>query len=135
SVSTFTAFVCLLILVWFLGPIMSLIPIGALVAVMLMVAFLSFDWHSIAPSTLKRMPKSETIVMLVTVIPVIITHNLSIGVVIGVFVAAILFVRRVAHFTSVSRTVSSDGSAARYVVDGELFCASANALPTQFEYA
>ncbi|GGD45043.1 sodium-independent anion transporter [Microbacterium faecale] len=134
-VSTFTAGVFLLILVWFLGPIMSLIPIGALVAVMFMVAFLTFDWHSIAPSTLKRMPKSETIVMLVTVIPVIITHNLSIGVVIGVFVAAILFVRRVAHFTSVSRTVSSDGSAARYVVDGELFFASSNDLTTQFEYA
>ena len=134
-VSTFTAGVFLLILVWFLGPVMSLIPIGALVAVMFMVAFLTFDWHSVAPSTLKRMPKSETIVMLVTVIPVIITKNLSIGVVIGVFVAAILFVRRVAHFTSVSRTVSPDGSAARYVVDGELFFASSNDLTTQFEYA
>ncbi len=134
-VSTFTAGAFLLILVWFLGPVMSLIPIGALVAVMFMVAFLTFDWHSVAPSTLKRMPKSETIVMLVTVIPVIITKNLSIGVVIGVFVAAILFVRRVAHFTSVSRTVSPDGSAARYVVDGELFFASSNDLTTQFEYA
>ncbi|MGO1628883.1 SulP family inorganic anion transporter [Microbacterium sp.] len=134
-VSTFTAGVFLLILVWFLGPIMSLIPIGALVAVMFMVAILTFDWHSIRPATLKRMPKSETIVMLVTVIPVLITHNLSIGVVIGVFVAAILFVRRVAHFTTVTRSVSPDESTAHYAVDGELFFASSNDLTTQFEYA
>ncbi|SDS37053.1 sulfate permease, SulP family [Brevibacterium sandarakinum] len=134
-VSTFMAGVFLLIMVWFLGPIMNLIPIGALVAIMFMVAFLTLDWHSIAPSTLKRMPKSETIVMLVTVIPVLITHNLSIGVIIGVFVAAILFVRRVAHFTSVSRTLSSDGKTAHYSVDGELFFASSNDLTTQFEYA
>lgn len=100
---------------------------------MFMVAFLTFDWHSI--STLKRMPKSETIVMLVTVIPVLITHNLSVGVIIGVFVAAILFVRRVAHFTSVTRTFSADEQTAHYAVDGELFFASSNDLTTQFEYA
>ncbi|MBM7365717.1 SulP family inorganic anion transporter [Gordonia hydrophobica] len=134
-VSTFAAGVFLLILVWFLGPIMNLIPIGALVAIMFMVAFLTFDWHSVAPSTLKRMPRSETVVMVVTVVPVLITHNLSIGVVIGVFTAAILFVRRVAHFTSVTRTVSSDGTAAHYAVDGELFFASSNDLTTQFDYA
>ena len=134
-VSTFAAGVFLLILVWFLGPIMNLIPIGALVAIMFMVAFLTFDWHSIAPSTLKRMPKSETIVMLVTVIPVLITHNLSVGVIIGVFVAAILFVRRVAHFTTVTRTFSANEDTAHYEVDGELFFASSNDLTTQFEYA
>lgn len=134
-VSTFAAGLFLLILVWFLGPIMNLIPIGALVAIMFMVAFLTFDWHSIAPSTLKRMPKSETIVMLVTVIPVLITHNLSVGVIIGVFVAAILFVRRVAHFTTVTRTLSANEDTAHYEVDGELFFASSNDLTTQFEYA
>lgn len=134
-VSTFAAGVFLLVLVWFLGPIMNLIPIGALAAIMFMVAFLTFDWHSIAPSTLKRMPKSETIVMLVTVIPVLLTQNLSVGVIIGVFTAAILFVRRVAQFTSVTRTVSADEQTARYIIEGELFFATSNDLTMQFEYA
>src|SRR5699024_1744669 len=84
------------------------------------------------PSTLKRMPKSETFVMLATVLVVVLTDNLAIGVVAGVLVASVLFVRRVAHLVLVTRTV--DGDVARYVVDGELFFASSNDLATQFEY-
>jgi len=63
------------------------------------------------------------------------THNLAIGVIVGVVVAAVLFARRVAHFTGVTRALSADGSEARYVVHGELFFASSNDLTTQFQYA
>src|SRR5690606_30938729 len=66
-ISTFLAGVFLLILVVSLGDIVSLIPMAALVAVMVMVSVLTFDWHSIRWSTLKRMPKSETTVMVATV--------------------------------------------------------------------
>ena len=79
------------------------------------------------------MPLSETAVMLVTVVATVWTHNLAIGVVLGVLTAMVLFARRVAHFTTVSRTV--DGDTARYRVDGQLFFASSNDLTTQFEYA
>jgi len=132
-ISTFCAGVFLLILVVTLGDIVAIIPMAALVAVMIMVCVATFDWHSIRPSTLKRMPKSETLVMVSTVVLVVITSNLAIGVVAGVVVASILFVRRVAHFATVTRTVSE--AAAHYVVDGELFFASSNDLTTQFEYA
>ncbi|MGO2747043.1 SulP family inorganic anion transporter [Microbacterium sp.] len=132
-ISTFFAGVFLLVLVVTLGDIVAIIPMAALVAVMIMVCVATFDWHSIRPSTLRRMPKSETIVMLSTVVLVVITSNLAIGVVAGVLVASILFVRRVAHFATVTRTVTAD--AAHYVVDGELFFASSNDLTTQFEYA
>jgi len=131
-ISTFCAGVFLLVLVVTLGDVVAMIPMAALVAVMIMVCVATFDWHSIRPSTLRRMPKSETIVMLSTVVLVVITSNLAIGVVAGVAVASVLFVRRVAHFTTVTRTVSTD--AAHYVVDGELFFASSNDLTTQFEY-
>lgn len=67
-ISTFLAGVFLLILVVSLGDIVSLIPMAALVAVMIFVSVATFDWHSIRPSTLKMMPKSETAVMLITVI-------------------------------------------------------------------
>ncbi|WP_028279894.1 SulP family inorganic anion transporter [Arthrobacter sp. H5] len=136
-ISTFTAGVFLLILVVVLGDIVAVIPMAALVAVMIFVSVATFDWHSIKPSTLRIMPKSETIVMVSTVIVVVATHNLAIGVGVGVLVAMVLFARRVAHFVTVDRTVQElDGEqVATYRVTGELFFASSNDLFTQFEYA
>ena len=136
-ISTFLAGTFLLILVVALGDVVSVIPMAALVAVMIFVSIATFDWHSIRPSTLKRMPKSETSVMLATVAVVVATHNLAIGVGVGVLVAMVLFARRVAHLVTVERTVSViDGQqTATYVVDGELFFASSNDLYTQFQYA
>lgn len=131
--STFFAGAFLFLLVVVFGDFVATIPMAALVAVMIMVAIGAFDWHSVRPSTLKRMPKSETTVMVLTVLAVVVTHNLAIGVVVGVLVASVLFVRRVAHFATVTRTVTGD--AAHYAVDGELFFASSNDLTTQFEYS
>jgi len=136
-ISTFLAGVFLLILVVGLGDLVSIIPMAALVAVMIMVSVATIDWHSIRPATLKRMPKSETAVMVATVVIVVITHNLAIGVIAGVILAMVLFARRVAHFVSVARTVPEGEivPTAYYVVTGELFFASSNDLTTQFEYA
>ncbi|HET6270748.1 MAG TPA: SulP family inorganic anion transporter, partial [Arthrobacter sp.] len=136
-ISTFLAGVFLLILVVVLGDIVSLIPMAALVAVMIFVSVATFDWHSIRPATLKALPKSETLVMVATVVVVVATHNLAIGVGVGVLVAMVLFARRVAHFVTVERTLTEDdgGQLATYRVDGELFFASSNDLYTQFEYA
>nr|WP_253903852.1 SulP family inorganic anion transporter [Brevibacterium sp. CT2-23B] len=131
-ISTFMAGAFLLIFVVVLGDIVGMIPMVALAAIMMMVCVDTFDWHSIRPSTLKMLPKSETFVMIATVAVVVTTGNLAIGVVVGVFVASVLFVRRVAHFVTVERTVTE--AVARYVVRGELFFASSNDLTTQFRY-
>ncbi len=135
-VSTFLAGLFLLILVVVLGDIVGLIPMAALVAVMVMVSVGTFDWHSIQPGTLKRLPVSETLVMVITVAVVVATHNLAIGVIVGVVAAMVLFARRVAHFQSVTREVreSDGGVAVHYTVEGELFFASSNDLTTQFAY-
>lgn len=136
-ISTFLAGMFLLILVVVLGGIVALIPMAALVAVMIFVAIATFDWHSIQPATLRRMPKSETAVMLATVIVTVWTHNLAIGVGVGVLVAMVAFTRRVAHFVTVERSEDTRDGASHvtYTVDGELFFASSNDLYTQFEYA
>jgi SulP family sulfate permease len=136
-VSTFLAGVFLLVLVVTLGDIVGLIPMAALVAVMIFVSAITFDWHSVAPKTLRRMPRSETAVMLITVGTVVATHNLAIGVGVGVLAAMAMFARRVAHFATVERTeIELNGATvATYTVDGELFFASSNDLYTQFEYA
>ena len=135
-ISTFLAGVFLLVLVVGFGDIVGLIPMAALVAVMIMVSVGTFDWHSIRPATLRRMPKSETTVMLATVAVTVTTHNLAIGVVVGVLVAMVLFARRVAHLTQTHREIVEDegGVTAVYRVTGELFFASSNDLYTQFDY-
>jgi SulP family sulfate permease len=137
-ISTFLAGVFLLILVVGFGDVVAIIPMAALVAVMIMVAVGTFDWHSVQPSTLRRMPKSETTVMVSTVLVTVGTHNLAIGVGVGVLVAMTLFARRVAHLTETHRELVEDrhgNATALYRVTGELFFASSNDLYTQFEYA
>ena len=132
--STFLAGVFLLILVVVLGDAVGMIPMAALVAVMVMVCVGTFDWHSIHPRTLRLMPWSETLVMLITVAATVATSNLAIGVVLGVVAAMVLFARRVAHMTSVDAIDSDDGTRT-YTVRGELFWASSNDLVYQFDYA
>lgn len=143
-ISTFCAGVLLLVLVVLLGDVVAVVPMAVLVAIMVFVSWATFDWHSIRPSTLTRMPLSETIVMLVTVVATVWTHNLAIGVGLGVLVAMVAFARRVAHFVTVTREVIDEagdgeeapaGPCARYTVEGELFFASSNDLFTQFRYA
>ncbi|MCW2509992.1 MAG: putative sulfate transporter [Modestobacter sp.] len=130
--STFLAGVFLLILVVVLSPVVAVIPMAALVAVMVFVSIATFDWHSLR--TVRRMPRSETAVMLATVAAVLATSNLAIGVAVGVLVACVLFARRVAHLVTVTPTDEADGSR-RYLVRGALFFASTNDMVGEFDYA
>ena len=136
-ISTFLAGVFLLVLVVGFGDVVALIPMAALVAVMIMVSVGTFDWHSVRPATLRRMPRSETAVMLATVVVTVATGDLALGVVVGVLVAMMLFARRVAHLTETRRELVEQGDGtvvATYRVSGELFFASSNDLHTRFEY-
>ncbi|MDJ0380338.1 SulP family inorganic anion transporter [Streptomyces sp. G-G2] len=136
--STFLAGAFLMVLCIAFGPVVSRIPMAALVAVMVMVSFATFDWHSIAPKTLKRMPAGEIVVMVITVAAVVATHNLAVGVVLGSVTAMVIFAKRVARFAEVT-AVSGPDDAHRdtvvYRVTGELFFASSNDLVGQFDYA
>ncbi|WP_206518149.1 SulP family inorganic anion transporter [Rhodococcus sp. X156] len=133
--STFLAGVLLLVLVVVLGDVVARIPMAALVGVMVMVCVGTFDWHSIHPRTLVRMPRSETLVMLSTVVVTVTTHNLAYGVGVGVLVAMVAFARRVAHLVEVDRELSPDGATVHYRVRGNLFFASSNDVVFAFRYA
>ncbi|MES5819776.1 SulP family inorganic anion transporter [Streptomyces sp. RG80] len=133
--STFLAGAFLMVLCVVFGPVVSDIPMAALVAVMVMVSFATFDWHSIAPKTLRRMPTGEITVMVTTVACVVATHNLAIGVVVGSVTAMVVFAKRVAHLAEVTSVIDPDGSTVVYRVTGELFFASSNDLVGQFDYA
>jgi SulP family sulfate permease len=128
--STFLAGAFLLVLVVGFGDVVARIPMAALVAVMFLVCYGAFDWHSVKPSTLKAMPRSETSVMVLTVVIVLLTHNLAYGVLGGTLLACVLFARRVAHLVEV-RSVTPGA----YTVHGQVFFASSGDLVTQFDYA
>ena len=134
-ISTFLAGIFLLVLIVGLGDLVAIIPMAALVAVMIMVSVGTFDWHSVHPRTLRTMPLSATVIMVVTVAVTVATHNLAMGVVVGVVVAIVLFARRIAHFTQVVGVDSPDESTRVYAVKGALFFASSNDLVYQFDYA
>ncbi|KOG34183.1 SulP family inorganic anion transporter [Streptomyces resistomycificus] len=133
--STFLAGAFLMVLCVVFGPVVSDIPMAALVAVMVMVSVATFDWHSVAPETLKRMPAGEITVMVVTVVCVVATHNLAVGVVVGSVTAMVIFAKRVAHLAEVTAAPGPDRATVVYRVTGELFFASSNDLVGQFDYA
>ncbi|MFD4795422.1 SulP family inorganic anion transporter [Streptomyces anulatus] len=133
--STFLAGAFLMVLCIVFGPVVSGIPMAALVAVMVMVSFATFDWHSIAPRTLRRMPVGEIAVMVITVACVVTTHNLAVGVVVGSVTAMVVFARRVAHLAEVTAVIDPDRTTVVYRVTGELFFASSNDLVGRFDYA
>ncbi len=134
-ISTFLAGVFLLVLCVALGDIVGMIPVAALVAVMFFVAIVTFDWHSVAPGTLKRMPWTETLVMVVTVAVVVWTHNLALGVIVGVIVSMVLFARKAAMQANVTSVLDPEGGTRVYSVHGEVFFASTGELVNRFDYA
>ncbi|MEM1051545.1 MAG: SulP family inorganic anion transporter [Pseudomonadota bacterium] len=118
--STFTAGVFLLFLLTVLGPFVGQVPMPALVAVMIMVSIGTFSWNSIP--NLRRHPPSSSAVMLTTVVVVVWTHDLAMGVLIGVLLSGIFFANKVKSLFTVER-VRRPNSAV-YVVTGEIFFAS-----------
>ncbi|MEU0238985.1 SulP family inorganic anion transporter [Nocardiopsis sp. NPDC006198] len=133
-VSTFLAGAFLLVLCVGLGDLVGMIPIAALVAVMVFVSVVTFDWHSIAPGTVRRMPWTETLVMVVTVAVVVATHNLALGVIVGVVVSMVTFAGGAAMQAGVTSVLDPEGGTRVYSVNGEVFFASTGALVDRFDY-
>ncbi|NHK27864.1 SulP family inorganic anion transporter [Parvularcula flava] len=130
--SCFAAGIILLILVVFLGDLVSMIPMAALVAIMIMVSIGTFSWSSIR--NLRDHPRSSSLVMIATVVTVIFTHNLAIGVLIGVLLSGIFFAWKIAQLFGVNSTLSEDGTTRTYRVTGQLFFASVEDFNAAFDF-
>ncbi len=131
--STFTAGAFLLFLLLVLGDWVGLIPMPALVAIMIMVSVGTFSWSSLLD--LARHPRRSSLVMLATVITVVGTHNLALGVGVGVLLSGIFFAWKVAQIFRISSTLSADGKARDYRVEGQLFFASAEDFLDAFDFS
>ncbi|GJG97536.1 SulP family inorganic anion transporter [Cupriavidus pauculus] len=130
--STFIAGAFLLVLVVFLAPWVRQIPMAALVAVMVMVSISTFDWRSVAK--LRTNPASSSVVMVATVVAVVTTHNLAIGVGLGVLLSAIFFTEKARRVLTVESALDADTQTRRYVVRGQVFFASSEALVAEFDF-
>ncbi len=130
--STFCAGIFLLILVVFARQWVSLIPMGSLVAVMIMVSIGTFSWSSI--KNLRTHPRSSSVVMVATVVTVVGTHDLAKGVIVGVLLSALFFARKVGRVLHVGSALSADERIREYRVTGQVFFASSEAFIKAFDF-
>lgn len=127
--SALVAGVFLMFLIVILGDIVVQIPMAALAGVMIMVSISTFDWNSI--QTLHLLPRTDAVVMIVTVVTVVFTHNLAIGVFAGIILSAIFFVSKI---SKVEVNSVLEQKRRIYRITGELFFASVTDLLASFNY-
>lgn len=117
--STFVSGVFLMFLIIVLGDLVVKIPMPVLAGIMIMVSIGTFDWSSF--SYLRKAPKSDAVVMISTVIVVIVTRDLSMGVIEGVILSALFFASKIAKIIVVK---TEKNNSTIYAVEGQLFFAS-----------
>lgn len=127
--SSLTAGVVLLVMVVFLSDWVSQIPMAALVAVMIMVSIGTFSWASLRD--LQKYPLSTNLVMIVTVVVVVWTHNLAYGVLAGVLLAAMFFANKIGRLLAIDSELIN--GTRRYRVIGQVFFASADQFVAAFD--
>lgn len=130
--SSLAAGLYLLFFILVLGDLVSMIPMAALVAVMLMVSIATFDWSSLA--SLHRLPRTDAVVLLVTVVTVVITHDLAKGVLAGVLLSAIFFARKMALSIHVDSERPEGSPTRTYHVHGQLFFVAVDKFIDSFDY-
>jgi len=130
--STFFAGTFLLFLILVLADWVKQIPMAALVAVMIMVSIGTFSWASI--KNMKIHPKTSSLVMITTVVIVVYTHNLALGVFIGVLMSALFFAKRVSKYMAIESSLSDDGKTRTYNIYGQVFFASSENFISNFDF-
>jgi high affinity sulfate transporter 1 len=129
--SALVAGVFLMVLIILLNDFLVQIPMAALVGVMFMVSIGTFDWSSI--KNIHKTPISDTIVMIATVGTVLMTHDLSKGVLVGILLSAIFFASKISK-VKVTTLASKGAHKKVYRVSGQLFFASVTEFVESFNY-
>lgn len=123
--------VVLLVLVVYASDWVSMIPMAALVAVMIMVSIGTFHWKSLRE--FRTHPKTANLITLGTVVVTVSTHDLAKGVLTGVLLTALSFTRRVSALLTVADADTGEGERT-YTVHGQVFFASAVQFTNSFDY-
>jgi len=128
--STLVAGVFLLCLVVFLKDWLAYVPMAALVAIMIMVSFTTFQWDSV--KQFRKHPASFNVVMIAVVIVVLATHNLALGVFIGVLLSALFIINKLESEVKVQSTLHNKQR--NYVVTGQIFFSSSEKFFQFFDF-
>ncbi|MEE9434616.1 MAG: SulP family inorganic anion transporter [Sphingorhabdus sp.] len=128
--STFVAGVMLLVLIVALGGWVAQIPMPALVAVMIFVSISTFRWKSFTEIT--HHPWPSNIVMIATVVMVVATDDLSIGVLTGVLLSGIFFAWKVRQLVTID--IAIEGRTRRYTFGGQIFFGSVDMMYEAMEF-
>ncbi|RKE50360.1 MULTISPECIES: SulP family inorganic anion transporter [unclassified Sphingomonas] len=129
--STLVAGVFLLVVMVPLRPWVAQVPVAALVAIMIMVSISTFSWGSIRE--LGRHPKMSSVVMVATVIVTVATHDLSLGVGVGVLLSGVFFAWKVTRLMDVTVEHDTASDTRIYRVGGQVFFASADIFADRFD--
>jgi SulP family sulfate permease len=130
--STFAAGVFLLFMIVVGNQWVKQIPMPALVAVMIMVSIGTFSWASF--KNMRVHPRSTSLVMITTVLVVVGTHNLALGVGVGVLLSALSFARKVAQIIRVRSELDMESETRTYTVQGQVFFASSPEFLAAFDF-
>jgi len=95
----------LLVIVLAFSRYAQFVPMAAIGAVLIMVAFRMGEWHELA--RLRRMPASDAVVLVTTMLLTVV-FDLVKAVEVGMVLAAFLFIKRVAETTEVSLVTAHD---------------------------
>ena len=129
--STLVAGVFLLCLVVFLKDWLAYIPMAALVAIMIMVAFTTFQWGAI--KQFSKHPLEFNTVMIAVIIVVLATHNLALGVFVGVLLSALFFINKLERTVHVYTYLNAAHSRS-YVISGQIFFSSTEKFYQFFDF-
>ena len=127
--STFTAGIVLIFMIIVLGGLVVQVPMPILAGIMVMVSVGTFDWNSF--KYIKKAPKTDAVVMLITVIIVLMTHNLAIGVVAGVVFSALFFATKISKVEVISEEF---GKINRLSFKGQIFFVSIDSMMDQINF-
>jgi sulfate permease, SulP family len=106
-----------------LQDLLAVVPVAALSAVMIMVSVNTFSWRSLL--RLRTNPLPSSAVMLATVLVVVATKDLAVGVLVGVLLSGVFCAGKVSRLNRITSTLSPDGRTRTYSVAGQVFFASA----------
>ncbi|MGO1759263.1 MAG: SulP family inorganic anion transporter [Mammaliicoccus vitulinus] len=126
--STFTAGIVLIFMVIVLGGVVIQIPMPILAGIMVMVSLGTIDWNSF--KYIKKAPKTDAIVMVLTVIIVLMTHNLAMGVVVGVIFSALFFATKISKVEVVYEDL---GKKHLFSFKGQIFFVSIDSMMEQID--
>jgi SulP family sulfate permease len=128
--SGIVAALMLLVFIMFGSSLIEMVPMAALTGLMIMVAIGTFEWASLR--TIRRMPKSDILVMVLVTLVTIFLHNLALAVLIGVVISALVFAWDNAKLIRARKNIDSDGIK-HYEMYGPLFFGSVSAFHDKFD--